>query len=80
MSDKLSFSLFRWLVGLAMVLIMAAFSFQQNEISNLEGKIDGFQLATNNRLSVISEDVAGIKEGISWIKEALKISDIYIKK
>ncbi len=80
MSDKLSFSLFRWLVGLAMVLIMAAFSFQQNEISNLEGKIDGFQLATNNRLSVISEDVAGIKEGISWIKEALKISDISIKK
>lgn len=84
MSDEnLKQNLFKWIMEVMIGLLIVAFGFQQNQISKIEGKLDGFQSATNSGIASIKndigstkEDVAAIKEGMSWVKDRLEKAEI----
>lgn len=75
-------NLFKWIIELMIGFLIIAFGFQQNQISKLDGrleglqfstnsKLEGLQLYTNNNITPMKEDIASIKEGMFWIKERL---------
>ena len=76
-------SLFQWIIGILIVVLMTTFGYLLNIIRNVEAKVDNVKVEVNNRIQeqqISAEKINGninaqlseIKTDLKWIRQVIE--------
>jgi hypothetical protein len=79
----LTIDLFKWIIGLLLTVLSIAFGFQQQQLTTLNAKLDGYQNSMQTTiwpaLTAINVNLSKMSTDIEWIKRTA-VSDDEINK
>lgn len=76
MVEKLSQTSFQWFIGIFITLVLATFSYQQTQISRIQGEMAVYKDDVFKSINQLSRDISTVQNDISWIKKTLSSAEI----